>query len=291
MKSDPYAPSLDDAAVAPVHAGDAPHGQVPPPPPAPLARLSLVAWLFQALLLIAIPLALLTLASLLAIVLVRVGADLRIGVDVFTPEALRPRLPLREIAGRGVAADVLRQVLIAAFVVGLALWQDGAAWRRRLALTAPADPRNSSPLRLWLLLAVWPVIHIVWVTETARALNGGVAQGIHLSPFLSPISVVGWFAYVIVLAPIAEELVMRGEAFARASRIMRPAGAIAATALLFSLAHLSESGGIARPISLLPLAITLGWLRWRTGRLWPGMLLHGWSNLALITYLLWPVPD
>ncbi|GLS43897.1 membrane protease YdiL (CAAX protease family) [Methylobacterium brachythecii] len=274
-----------------MHAGNAPDDEADRAPPAPLPALGLVAWLFQALLFVAVPIGLLTLASLLAILVVRVGADLRIGVDVFTPEALRPRLPLREIAGRGVAADILRQVLVAALVVGLALWMDGAAWRRRLALTVPAEPRRSSPLRLWLLLAVWPVIHIVWVTETARALNGGVAQGIHLSPFLSPVSVAGWFAYVVVLAPVAEELIMRGEAFARASRIMRPAGAIAATALLFSLAHLSESGGIARPVSLLPLAITLGWLRWRTGRLWPCMLLHGWSNLALITYLLWPVSD
>jgi membrane protease YdiL (CAAX protease family) len=69
---------------------------------------------------------------------------------------------------------------------------------------------------------------------------------------------------------------------------MRPAAVIAVTALLFCLAHLSESGGIARPISLLPLALTLGWLRWRTGRLWPCILLHGWSNLALLAYLLLP---
>jgi uncharacterized protein len=34
--------------------------------------------------------------------------------------------------------------------------------------------------------------------------------------------------------------------------------------------------------------LALGWLRWRTGRLWPGIALHGWSNLALVTYLLWP---
>nr|WP_244435300.1 CPBP family glutamic-type intramembrane protease [Methylobacterium sp. B34] len=50
-----------------------------------------------------------------------------------------------------------------------------------------------------------------------------------------------------------------------------------------------SSWGLARPVSLLPLALALGWLRWRTGRLWPGIALHGWSNLALVTYLLWPV--
>ncbi|GEO99785.1 CPBP family intramembrane glutamic endopeptidase [Methylobacterium haplocladii] len=289
MKSDPRSGLLDDAAVASAHASHAAEaGPEHPATVAPGATLGLGAWLLQAVLFVAIPAAVLTLAGLLSLLLVRVAADIRIGLDVFTPTALRPRLPLYEMAGRGVAADVLRQVLIAGFAVGLALWQDGAAWRRRLALTRPAEPRTSSPLRLWLLMAVWPVIHILWVTETARALNGGLAQGIRISPFLTPLAVAGWFAYVVVLAPMAEELLMRGEAFARAGRIMRPAGVIAATALLFSLAHLSESGGIARPISLLPLALTLGWLRWRTGRLWPCMLLHGWSNLALLAYLLWP---
>ena len=57
---------------------------------------------------------------------------------------------------------------------------------------------------------------------------------------------------------------------------------------IFAAAHVS-SWGLARPVSLLPLALVLGWLRWRTGRLWPGIALHGWSNLALVTYLLWPV--
>ena len=51
---------------------------------------------------------------------------------------------------------------------------------------------------------------------------------------------------------------------------------------------MSPPFGLARPVSLLPLALMLGWLRWRTGRLWPSICLHGWSNLALIAYLLWP---
>ena len=46
--------------------------------------------------------------------------------------------------------------------------------------------------------------------------------------------------------------------------------------------------GLARPLSLLPLALALGTLRWRTGRLWPCIALHGWSNLALVAYVLWP---
>jgi hypothetical protein len=47
---------------------------------------------------------------------------------------------------------------------------------------------------------------------------------------------------------------------------------------------------LARPLTLLPLALTLGWLRWRTGRLWPCILLHGWSNFCLLAYQLGPSP-
>ena len=75
--------------------------------------------------------------------------------------------------------------------------------------------------------------------------------------------------------------------FERASRFLKPWGAILATSALFVLLHL-QVGSIARPVSLVPLALMLGWLRWRTGRLWPCILLHVWSNLAVVAYLLWP---
>jgi uncharacterized protein len=77
--------------------------------------------------------------------------------------------------------------------------------------------------------------------------------------------------------------------FASARRFLSPAATILVTAALFALAHVS-AWGFARPVSLLPLALMLGWLRWRTGRLWPCIALHGWSNLSLVAYVLWPGP-
>ena len=258
------------------------------------------ARLVQVLLLVAVPLVILGAASLLAPFLVRVGADIRIGLDPFLDARYRPRLSLYELAARGVIADLLRQVLIVMLAVGLALRIDGAAWRRRLGLTSPAEPRAPipRPWRLWLLLLVWPAIHIAWVAGTAEALHVGFGQGVRISPFLTQALVVASFAYIALLAPLAEELVLRGEAYARASAFMGPAGAIVSTALLFCALHVGVTLGAnnelrfdkawyARPITLLPLALTLGWLRWRTGRLWPCVLLHGWSNFVLVVYLLW----
>ena len=254
-------------------------------------RLGWFGWLGRVLGLVAVPVLVLVLATLLAGALVRVVGDLRLGIDPLTPTLQRPRLPLAEIAARGVVTDALRQGLMAVMVVALALWVSGRGWRERLGLARPAIPR--APMgRLWLLLLLWPVIHILWVTATASALHVNFAKGVRLSPFLSPAMVALWFAFVVVLAPVAEELLLRGETFARASAFLGPAGTIAATALLFCLAHVGLEPGtknaFARPLTLLPLALTLGWLRWRTGRLWPCMLLHGWSNLALVTYQLSP---
>lgn len=275
---------------------------MPPPGDRALAAIPLPArsgpwlrWLARVLALVALPLVVLVLATLLAVLLVRVVGDLRLGIDPLTPTLLRPRLPLAELAARGVVTDALRQGVMALLVVALALWASRGlgrgAWRARLGLSRPAIPR--APMgRLWLLLPLWPVIHLLWVSATASALHVNFAQGVRISPFLSPAMVALWFAFVVVLAPVAEELLLRGETFARASAFLGPAGTIAATALLFCLAHVGLEPGtknaFARPLTLLPLALTLGWLRWRTGRLWPCMLLHGWSNLALVTYQLSP---
>lgn len=225
-------------------------------------------------------------ASLAAILLVRVGADLLDGIDPFLAPERRPLLGMARLAQREIAVDLVRQVVLLGLVVGVAALRHGSAWRARLAL----DTREPNGLRartLLALLLVWPVLHIVWVTGTAEAFGAAFGRGVHLSPALSRMAVAGWLLYAVALAPIAEEVLIRGEGFAQSRGFLAPAAAILVTAILFAAAHVS-SFGLARPVSLLPLALVLGWLRWRTGRLWPCICLHGWSNLALIAYLLWP---
>ncbi len=225
-------------------------------------------------------------ASLLSLASVRVGFDLWNGIDPFLPPERRQFLSAVELAHRAFAVDALRQVFLAALVLGGAWWRDRAGWRRRLALDR--DRQNGMrPVALLGLLLVWPVLHIAWVTGTAELFGASFGQHVRLSPFMSQAAVAAWLAYLTILAPVAEELLLRGEAYARADAALGPAGAILVTAVIFAAAHVS-SWGLARPVSLLPLALALGWLRWRTGRLWPGIALHGWSNLALVTYLLWP---
>ncbi|WP_019906984.1 CPBP family intramembrane glutamic endopeptidase [Methylobacterium sp. 77] len=227
-------------------------------------------------------------AAIVAMLIVRVGADILQGIDPLASEARRPRLYPQQLVLREVASDILRQGLIVAIVLVMSVRNAGSDWRRTLALT-PVDAPGLASKRLFTIILLWPVLHILWVIGTADVFHMAFGRNVGLSPLLSRTGALAWLAFTIVLAPVAEELLMRGAMFERASRFLRPWGAILSTSALFALLHL-QVGSVARAVSLIPLALMLGWLRWRTGRLWPCILLHVWSNLAVVIYLLWPGP-
>ncbi|MFC5564470.1 CPBP family intramembrane glutamic endopeptidase [Methylobacterium aerolatum] len=225
-------------------------------------------------------------ASVASIVVVRVGFDLWYGIDPFLPTARRPFVGPVQLAHRAFAVDALRQILLAAFVIAWARRREPKGWRRRLALDRE-KPNGLRPVLLLTILLFWPILHIAWVTGTADLFGASFGKGMRLSPFMDRTAVIAWLIYLTVMAPLAEELLVRGEMYHRARGALGPAWAVAVTAVVFAAAHVS-SFGLARPVSLLPLAVALGLLRWKTGRLWPCIALHGWSNLALVVYLLWP---
>ena len=77
-----------------------------------------------------------------------------------------------------------------------------------------------------------------------------------------------------------QELFFRGVGV----RVWLPFGATAAiviTAMAFGLAH-----GIlvALPV-LVPFALALGWVRWRSDSVWPGVIAHGFYNGSALLVL------
>jgi membrane protease YdiL (CAAX protease family) len=224
-------------------------------------------------------------ASLLALLIVRVGADWLDGLDPFSAAGRSPLRP-RQFAARALALDVLRQGILAALVLVAARWRAGPDWRRALALTAPDGGGLPARTLAWLFV-LWPIVHIAWVSGTGDLVGAPVARNASLSPTLHLGGIVLWLFSVLLLAPVTEELLMRGLVFARGLRDAGPVLTVATTALLFCAAHVSGFG-LARPVSLLPLALVLGWLRWRTARLWPCIALHAWSNLCMVGWMLWP---
>ena len=110
---------------------------------------------------------------------------------------------------------------------------------------------------------------------------------------------------IAVIGPVIEEIFFRGvglraalAGLLRRSRIPTPAGrpapparlAIAATALVFALLHVSEVDDAVSALVLLPglfaAGWVLGWLTIRTGRLGPAIVTHVVFNGVAVVALL-----
>src|SRR5690606_24402901 len=79
---------------------------------------------------------------------------------------------------------------------------------------------------------------------------------------------------VVVVGPVAEELVFRGFAWDALRRWMRPSAVIVVTSLLFAAAHLDPVHSSA----VFFIGLVLGYLRWSTGSIVPGLVAHVVNN-------------
>jgi membrane protease YdiL (CAAX protease family) len=81
------------------------------------------------------------------------------------------------------------------------------------------------------------------------------------------------------LAPLVEELVFRGLLYGWLAGRWGSVVAWIVSSLAFAGAHVE----LAHVILVLPLGLWFGWLRWRTGSLWPSLVAHMVNNsLAVI---------
>lgn len=90
---------------------------------------------------------------------------------------------------------------------------------------------------------------------------------------------VGWMVLVICVQPaIFEELAFRGVIFGALSRVLGGSEALLVSALMFAILHLS----VPSIPHLFLLGLILGWLRLRTGSIFPCVLLHFSHNLLVV---------
>lgn len=98
-----------------------------------------------------------------------------------------------------------------------------------------------------------------------------------------PLALAGFALTATVLAPLFEETLFRGVLLPVLGRHWGPRLALLASALVFALAHLS----LGELVPLLLLGLGLGWLRLRSGRLAPCVLMHAlWNGLTFANLLL-----
>jgi membrane protease YdiL (CAAX protease family) len=102
---------------------------------------------------------------------------------------------------------------------------------------------------------------------------------------VAPISMYSLLFLAVFVAPFCEEVLFRGFLFAGFLRAMPLGLAVVLSAFIFAAAH----GDLASFPVLFCIGVLLAFLRWRTGSLWPGILLHllnnAWSAISIILVL------
>jgi membrane protease YdiL (CAAX protease family) len=147
--------------------------------------------------------------------------------------------------------------------------------RLLLGLETPAVLGRAAGLAFLALVAI-----VAATAALSPFLDAGDEQGLvpdawdssRAVPFLANAAV------VTIVAPFVEELLYRGLGFGLLTQFVGPWPAILVTGVAFGLAH-----GLVLGLPVLSIfGITLGWLRWQTGSVYPGMIVHGLFNgLAL----------
>ncbi len=93
-------------------------------------------------------------------------------------------------------------------------------------------------------------------------------------------SVAGRVVLICIMPAVFEEIGFRGLIQTWLMRVLSPWKAVALAGALFSAAHFSV---LSAPY-LLMAGCLFGWVRWRTGRILPAMILHFLHNLAVLCY-------
>lgn len=125
---------------------------------------------------------------------------------------------------------------------------------------------------LWQALGQMAALWAVAAVAAALLLPGGTRT---LPP--QPWAAAAMALWLCVGLPAAEELVFRGGVL----RLMQPLGpgvALAGQAVLFAAAH----GTGAEKLYALAMGLIFGWGAQRTGRIWPGLVLHSINNWIVL---------
>ncbi len=147
--------------------------------------------------------------------------------------------------------------------------------RGLLGLELPVRRKRAALLGLAALVVI-----VAAAAALSPFLDAGDEQGLvpqgwdssRVAPFLANAAV------VTIVAPLVEELLYRGLGLSLLAQFMAPWTAILISGVAFGLAH-----GLVLGLPVLTIfGITLGWLRLKTGSVYPGMIVHFLFNAAAL---------
>jgi len=105
--------------------------------------------------------------------------------------------------------------------------------------------------------------------------------GIHAPSELAGLEDHPWpwsIALVVILPPLVEELAFRGVIYGGLRTSLSVGESLIVSSFAFAMIHMS----IPTMLTHFPLGLYFGWLRHRSGSLWPGMLAHACHNAVFI---------
>ncbi len=144
-------------------------------------------------------------------------------------------------------------------------------------------------------LAATPIYYLLFAGLLALAsllfpgLNVTQKQELGFDNIVSHSQLLLTFISLVVLPPIAEEIVFRGFLYSTLRKSLTIPVAALITSVLFGAGHLAE-GGSSGPLYVgalqtFTLSLVLVGLRELTGNLWAGIVLHSANNLTAFIYL------
>jgi membrane protease YdiL (CAAX protease family) len=222
------------------------------------------------------------------IVLVYYVSQLLSGVAVSIYPGLQHWSPARTASwlNDSVAAQFAYILVAETLAVGAIYW---FLKRRGLGLSAIGlrRPKVSDPIFGLIALPAYFFIFLVVVgivSHYAPGLNINQQQQIGFNNVHGALQLTLTFISLVVLPPLAEEIMMRGFLYSSLRKALRVVPAALITSGLFALAHLPE-GGSAGPlyiaaIDTFVLSLVLVYLREKTGGLWASITLHALKNLV-----------
>jgi membrane protease YdiL (CAAX protease family) len=227
---------------------------------------------------------------------IRGGGVAGIGAALGAVASLVVSIVIAVVMGGGAVSpwfELLAELPLWAGFLGAAVFASRRNGTGRLATDYGISTPDLGDVRLGVLggLAgrVLPLLYLVLVvieqhlSDTTTSLSQSVLG-------ITPQGFAGWTVLIlltVVGAPIIEEIFFRGLIQGAFSRRIGPVAALFVTAVIFSLSHVPGEGPFA-PFQLFPMALVLGYLRLKTGRLAAGMLAHAEFNAIGLAVVLIP---
>lgn len=147
---------------------------------------------------------------------------------------------------------------------------------KRPRLSDPAYGLIAAPIYFFLLFAATAII-----SQFVPGLNVNQSQQLGFNHVSGAGQMLLAFVSLVVLPPIAEEIMVRGFLYSSLKKTMPTLGAVIVTSGIFAAAHLPEGSGGPLYIAALDtfiLSLVLIYLREKTGRLWASITLHALKN-------------